>query len=416
MEKFQQICLNLNIHDLSKDKANYTDNYDDRRSLVKHVKQIVNLTGSFCLRGSILEIGSCWDGSKLGSIDEIDLLFVLDESQNDIKILDNHRVVWQGEEYSVREFCCIFFNKLDEVLCNDLPAGFEHGGYASPEYSGVRMNGPAATVLLKKCNTTSLDITLCFPAECDEVESWIKSLVPKCDNFPLPTDLTPHLVAYAVGETWEISTAHIEAQLFHELRGSIIQEAQIRNKVLLRMVDEFASQIYDNANKEKVKQDVDENPETNNKKNNTKHGLDSFWHSCRISGQMSKEQYNRYMRYNHGCLPEPTKYGELHKPHLSTNNAASKHILFRHASHSDDFRSSKFNSERMFCLMKCGIEGFSTANSDTHVEHIAQKPPAISKFSCRRTAPLEDYHQMVINHRALYAIVLKYAFTKVSKN
>ncbi len=508
IEQFKRLCKAINIHDLVEDEADYLAGYDERQRLVDYVVEQTE-SDAFPLRGRALEIGSCWDGSKLDRIDEIDLLFVLEKNQ--IERLQDGTMRWENKEYTIREFRRFFDDCLDEVLCSKAPDDFDHGGYASPQYSGVRMNGPASTILLTKSTfTTSVDITPCFPVECPEVEAWIKRLVLKCDNRPLPTNLKPHLVACAVEEKWQISTAHIEAQLLHEVWGSVLQQAQIRNKVLLHKVDAFASNIYD---KEKVKgtdevnnanmdrnentenaenteentEEQRENTDENSRKWNTICDTSQFCLVCSVLNRatMTTKQrllLNKRLRCEHSSLPEPTNHGELYKPPLLTNNAASKHILLHYATHDDDFRKSKHSGERMFWLMQDGIREFSAASPDTHVTHsacaktevvlsarantgvahsasektdmgqsasaktdvaqparantavaqsasantymaqsarantdviqTARKPPDISKFSCRRTS-LDDYQQMVINHRKLYSIMLEHTFTKV---
>ncbi len=444
-----------------KAKASHIETQDEKYKLVNHISARTR-SCPYPLQGGILEIGSCKDGTKLDPIDEIDLLFELKENQ--IEILANGKLRWGNREYTIREFRRHFDNFLDEVLCTNVPAGFDHGGYASPQYSGLRINGTATTLPVTNCkHTTALNITPCFPVDCANAicGEWVKSLRSKCSSRQLPTNLKPHLVPNVVEEKLEISTAHIEAELLYAVQGCIIHKAYIWIKALLDMVDNFASKIYDDQ-KNKGKKEVNNVSMTENMQNgeedreNTDQNTEEMERninknsccnnsvSCPICSDhnglnedMSEVQrllLNKRLKYEHNILPNPAYHGELSKLHLSTNNTVSKHILLRHATQ-DDFRElqrMERDVQRLFQLMKLGIKEFSAASTDTHVAHCATidtdvanspttgidmahsslRPPDIPKFSCRRTL-LGDCSQMVINHRELYTIMLEHMFTEV---
>ncbi len=111
-----------------------------------------------------------------------------------------------------------------------LREGWIHGGYASPEFSGVRCSGPAVTAMF--CNEIegclSLDVSIVFPMtshvrqrvdfpiqlarDCSELENIIESIQKKVQRKQLISpDL--HLIGDLADNTWQRTTAHTEAEL-----------------------------------------------------------------------------------------------------------------------------------------------------------------------------------------------------------
>ena len=64
------------------------------------------------------------------------------------------------------------------------PAGMEHGGFAHPEFSSVRCNGPAVTLLfLWKREKISVDLTLAIPVTLALERDVISSIEPIIDEL-----------------------------------------------------------------------------------------------------------------------------------------------------------------------------------------------------------------------------------------
>ncbi len=396
IEKFKILCKD---GDVFKPKARYQESDSQRGTLVDCITKLTE-SSYFPVRYRVIEIGSAKDGSKVGDMDEIDLLLELDE--NEIKKLEqSDKLLCKDKEYTIREFRRKFDNCLNKALSCIVPVEPQHGGDDFPHfYSGVRMNGPATTVQVKFKNckyTTSLNITPCFSLKSIEenLQPWVSELRSMCGNRTLTPNWKPHVVAEK--ESFKVSTAYIEAELLYAIQGYLIHEAYIYSKRLLAMVDDFASRVYDDK----------ENKKKNSMCNNNKHCL-----ICSNPKPMSKVRglvLDKRLRYEHNQLSEPNNHGELSKPHLSTNTTASKHLLLHHASN-DDFQKLT-DDGRIFELMKKNIKAFS--DDVVHVSHSATGvSDLIFKFSCRRTS-LAQYQQMVANHRELYSIVLQHFFSDV---
>ncbi len=464
---FEQVCKHISIPDLWEDNTDYQNGerggvhikrklrYKDCQHkidiLLKHIEKRI-VSSHFPLRGCILPIGSYKDGSKLEPMDEVDLLFVLEKGQ--IEILQDGRLRWGNVECTIQEFCCYFTNCLDEFLSSDIPAECHHGGYASPKYSGVRVNGPATTLLvkLKDCNyTTSLNITPCFSKSMDSnVKSWVHGLRLKVSNRAVLTDPKVHSVTNAVENKLEISTDYIEADLLSTVQQSIIHEAYVRNKALSYIVDTMASGFYeteenkgksegsevnngnikesrlqnnkeDTYNIETESQDgnTGENIEEHDKKNTMCNNdmprlVDAISNPNNIS-KVQRLSVNKRLRYEHKQIPKQAakKDGDLSRPYLSTNNTVSKHNLLRNPDPCDfeNIKATDHGITRMFELMKDTIKTFSVAG-DAHVAHPASTQSNVIKFLCRGKL-VDDYHQMKCNHHKLYQIMLEHTFSKV---
>ncbi len=169
----------------------------------------------FPFRGSIKKIGSCWDGSKVGKLDKVDTLFVLDPKQVTISKYfpgtRNVRDTYNGNEYSAGQLNTMFADAVELALEGYPPVGMEHN--AAPEFSGVRMGGPAVTVLyrttaecgpIQKGTMVSLDIILAMPFKKTEWDvmieiNWkIDRIISRTDNKRMDPPRTPHLIPYAV--------------------------------------------------------------------------------------------------------------------------------------------------------------------------------------------------------------------------
>ncbi len=104
------------------------------------------------LSGQLKNIGSCQDGSKVGKMNEADSLYVVDENitVESTTIDGAYRILGEQkhQNFEIKPRCMReqFATGYEEVISKvPLPDCLRHGGYKSPDYSGLRYNGPAAT-------------------------------------------------------------------------------------------------------------------------------------------------------------------------------------------------------------------------------------------------------------------------------
>ena len=120
--------------------------------------------------GSLFQIGSFYDGSKTGRLNEMDCLYVV--SQSDVVVQQigsgrgKFRMYVKDTQVKPRDINQKLIVAMRETLAElTLPDGWIHGGYASQGFSGVRCNGPAVTAMFcnKDENHISLDVSITFP-------------------------------------------------------------------------------------------------------------------------------------------------------------------------------------------------------------------------------------------------------------
>ncbi len=119
--------------------------------------------------GRLAQIGSFYDGSKTGGLNEMDYLYVVSEPSLKIRPVESDasqfRIWVRGKEVTPRELNESLITAMQRTLSKKvLPVKWQHGGYASPEFSGVRCNGPAITAMFCNENEShiSLDVSVAF--------------------------------------------------------------------------------------------------------------------------------------------------------------------------------------------------------------------------------------------------------------
>ena len=402
-------CITLS--DLEKDRAVFSSGHKIRISLLSHISDRIEMNEEFPFSGRIEKIGSCWDGSKVGQLDEVDTLYVLDPSHvtvaNDDTDMNNARVSYSGKEYSVRQLNTMFADALEKALEGEPPIGMEHNGFAAPEFSGVRISGPAVTVLyrtadqfgpIQKGTMVSLDITLAIPFKNNdvltEIGQKIDAIISVTDCKPIDPPRTPHLIPYSVTGTWKTTTAYIEANVLHELEGHIpLKRAHLLLKCLQRKVEQFTSAYklfevdppqetrYNSRHIELVRQLSDL----------VRHGNSSITRQCMKFGYILMTPVERQ------------HHNELDKKNISINNAATKHLLF-HKATPEDYKPQLLNEHPTLELMKAVILEFAMQDSYFVQHFFHHRFPSICKFSAREI--LGDHiHQMVTKLRKLYYVL-----------
>ncbi len=424
VDNFRMYLRGLSIPDLEKEKANYATGNTVRDLLLKHIRDVTTGNAKFRFEGSVEKIGSSWDGSKLHQVDEVDLLFILSKRQiGFIQTDDTVRVEWCGHVYKPRELVEHFADSLESVLSRAKPEYLQHGGYAAPEFSGVRLCGPAVTVLYQtqgddtceKGTNISVDITLAVPLSClgcaEELESALKGWKDKKlkqVNEPMTCCLGLHAVPNTSSDRWQLSSALFESERLNQLGSeSTVRKSYLLLKALLHRVDRKA---------------LEENIFGINVTEMNANARDLCDQLVASINQRSlcRDQLNKCMRYGHTLLPRSTSvsHGELEKELVSINKAASKHILLDVADPTD-FEVKHLKSKRVIHLMKQVIE--QLVSSEVFVNHVLQKlcadhalhSPEICKFSFRKFIVLK-WEVMAMKLQRCYMMVLEYCLSDVS--
>ncbi len=308
------------------------------------------------LPGQLRDIGSCWDGSKVGTVNEMDSLYVMDGDKFTV-IPGSTQGVYHvylrqdSSEIKPRRIRDKFADVYSELVSQaELPDCLKHGGYktcrkrrhrkARPKaisgstrgpftpksrFSGVRFNGPAVTsqFLAKDKTLLTWDVT---PVVVLGNDGAIQEAVRRCmqpiiaenpDKMFPPGDI--HLIPDATENVWRLSTAQMEADILRVLsREAPIKKALSFCKVLSSRLKEWSG---DNTG---IGSDVVKIIEE----------LDRHLAIGDIPEMaLAIQRLNTKMRFAHIWIPADMKeeYNEDKKSSISVNNAAVKHILLRAA-------------------------------------------------------------------------------------
>ena len=289
-------------------------------------------------QGALAHIGSCWDGSKIGRMNEMDCLFVMDVPGLTINkqphLSGEYQVLISGKQLKPRNFNVLFANCLEKaVLETPLPSSIQHGGYAKPEFSGLRFNGPASTALFSyRPNTDpefplSLDVTPAFPlpsefAERLQLIEHIRSIIQ--ENKGTQTIINgPHVVPDILNDTWKLSTAQVEAEILKDvLKVCPPRLALARSKALFHHLEKLNTDlsVFNTPAKEGQPRIVTD----------LRHYMATTDQRKR---QNLREDLNARMRYEHIQIPprQRLEFHETSKNGLAINTAAVKHIILAYA-------------------------------------------------------------------------------------
>ncbi len=80
----KQFINSISIADLEEEPADFAAGHRVRSSVLEYIRARTEQNAEFPLHGTIEKIGSSWDGSKVGQLDEVDTLFVLDPKTSPI--------------------------------------------------------------------------------------------------------------------------------------------------------------------------------------------------------------------------------------------------------------------------------------------------------------------------------------------
>ncbi len=380
-EDFRQWARKIDIYRLGEGAADFATEQQEeivkefgayRKNVVKKLSEELTYE-NLGLNGQLRDIGSCIDGSKVGSASEMDSLYVIQGSN--LTVEKSHKQglyhVYLGKDASRQE---IQPRRLREQLadkCSELisrlklPHCLQHGGYKSPSgqshqphcneqaedpqlqvsgYSGLRYNGPAVTSQFLTNDNALLtwDITPVVVLHDDahiqatvrESESMQAIIADNPEKMFPPSDV--HLFPDATTNLWRPTTAEMEANLLCRMsKHAPFKEAFSACKVLSTHLKKWA-----NEKARFTPPDVDI--------------VDALIQYIAMKDTSAKteatETLNRKMRFAHIWIPidRRDEYHEDKKVSISINNAAVKHILMKAASH----RKGAFGPEKNPDLVK----------------------------------------------------------------
>ena len=352
---FNRWARKVDIFTLGEGAANFALNKHEeivkefgeyRRDLTEKLSKLFSFSG-ISLPGQLRDIGSCWDGSKVGAVNEMDSLYVI---QSDSLVLREHedkRGVYRVfvnvhlamHEVMPRTIRDQFTQRYSQLVSDlKLPNCLDHGGYKASRnhevnrenpktgYSDVRYNGPAATsqFLAKDNSLLTWDMTpaIVLPLDVQTQDALRQSLQAIiADNpdkmFP-PSDV--HLIPDVVENVWRRSTAQMEADILRVLS----KEGPMKTSL------SFCKVLSSRLKRWTDKVEIDYSA--------TVDIIDELLRNLAMHGTQKKtleeiDAFGRNMRFGHIFIPcdKKEQYCEDTKSNISINNAAVKHILFKAA-------------------------------------------------------------------------------------
>ncbi len=367
-DAFLRWAQKIDIYDLEKHKADFAldkkteDEFGEyRREVEDKLRQSFQYIQppyrGLNIKGTLQNIGSCHDGSKVEKMDEVDSFYVLEGDNITVEPTGspgNYRLFWQKGsikfEIHARNMRNQFADVCDEIISGlHLPTCLRHGGYNSPTYSGLRYNGPAATsqFLTKDGTLLTLDMTptFCLPRTetiCHDVKQLLNPIRDVISDKMLDK-IDIHLIPVGRENLWRVSTAHLEANILRILPTvAPIKQALSYCKILLSQLKKWNTQ-----NCEGFTCKID------NIFGCVMKDLDDYVKGLRKSKDIV-QRLNMDLRYAHIWIPHQKRmlYHEDPKSYISFNNAAVKYILLTTALEHPEAFSDRENMDLVVKLMK----------------------------------------------------------------
>ncbi len=406
-ERFQEfVNTDIDIRDLRHHMADFTQSsgvaqalHTIRSCLHSGLQQNIG-----CL-GSLSQIGSFYDGSKTGRLNEMDCLYVISES--DIRVQEvapgqgQFRVYVKGIEIKPRELNKTLITAMKKTLSEMiLPEGWTHGGYASREFSGVRCNGPAVTAMFcnKDENHISLDVSIAFPLKpqlqqradfplqlrehCQYLKDNISRIQSELTGIQVSADL--HLIGNLVDNTWQVTTALAEAEILRALKPdcSVKRALEIFKALASKLQAWYEGSIAKYSSHDRESLPVEKRKLPPNKYRGVV--LEDLYHYKEADPESKvqiRDRLNTEMAFQHIWLSSSDRedYKEVLKSDASINTAAMKHIILRTALQLNGaFSKSSKQLEQQ--LIRAVLEELSSTDS-FYTQHALIPDCMISKFS-----------------------------------
>ncbi len=404
-EDFIQWARKIDIYTLDKGAADFsTEKHEQivdefgayRKNVVSNLAKKLTYE-NLPLPGRLSDIGSCIDGSKVGSANEMDSLYIMDGNNYIIEKSDKrglYRVYVEIDstrhEIQPRRLREQLAKKYSELISRlKLPDCLANAGYRSsvehshdPQllnsgYSGVRYNGPAVTsqFLTKDKTLITWDITPVVVLRDGEIQARVRKSKSMqaiiADNtekmFP-PNDI--HLFPDATTNIWRLTTAAMEADVLCRMSShAAFKEAFSSCKVLSTNLKGWRDK---NIKFDDVTLLVDI--------------VGALTRYNAMDGSAEKteegEVLNRMMRFAHIWISADKRdeYNEDKKSAVSVNNAAVKHALLRAASDTKGAFVPPKNPALVTKLIRTAFEELGDDKSYS-TEHAFLPEMRISHFS-----------------------------------
>ncbi len=362
--KFESWVKRLNIYDLAKDKADFyldealvTDFEAYRSKVAVELAKCVEYD-KIKLKGQTKNIGSCHDGSKIGKMNEVDSQYVIIDNHLVVKenIHGDFQVMWKDNSASCdflprrmrNQFASAYGGVISKL---HLPNSLTHAGYRSPEYSGLRYNGPAATSQFlaegedtdQRLLTWDMTPTICLGSKdrsCVKVREIIHPILQQNPD-KMFGETNVHLIPDSNEGIWKLTTAQLEADLLREL---IPSTAPV--KIALSCSKALASKLKEwNSRHLTLPKAFECYPEVRR----VLCMLNSF---RKNPDDHFAESLNQVLKYEHIWIPPKVRKlcNEDEKAYISINTAAMKHILLAAALKEPEAFSAKQNDDLLVVM------------------------------------------------------------------
>ncbi len=355
--------------------------------------------------GSLLQIGSFYDGSKTGRLNEMDCLYVVSVPDVEVQHLPadarQFKVYLKGIEIKPRVLNKQLIAVMKETMSEmTLPSGLTHSGYAFQDFSGVRCNGPAVTAMFcdRYENYASLNIAIAFllTSQLQQRPEFPQELKRCCQllnaiSFRIQGQLTRtqvsvelHLICDPVNNTWLPTTAVAEANILRALKP----DCPVKRVMEICKILAFKLQAWYREKWGKyLNCDLELLPI---KKRRTspeyrRRSILSNLHNYETGDPDSKAQLrdtlNADMAFQHIWLSSTDRvnHKEILKSDASINTTAIKHVILRTALQLDG-AFSKTNMQLEQQLIRAVFEELSSTDS-FYTQHAFLQDWMISKFS-----------------------------------
>ncbi len=409
-ERFEDfVNSDMDLRDMHQHMADFTQSGDVAQALhaIRSCLQL-GLQQRLTCGGSLFQIGSFYDGSKTGRLNEMDCLYVISESD----VLVQHvtsgkggvRVYVKGIEIKPREINQKLIAAMQEILSEmTLPDGWTHGGYNFPDFSGARCNGPSVTAMF--CNKDekhiSLDVSIAFPLtsqlqqradfpshlrdSCRFLAENINKIQSELTRTQISADL--QLIGNVVDDTWQPTTAMAEAEILRCLRPDCPVKRALE---ICKVIGSKIQKWYEdhNTRRQTSAKEYDDGTPASRIRQSAEHARKSILadlHGCSEGMPHSKagcrKRLNASMVCQHIYLSsaDRSKFREVLKSDVSINNAAIKHIILKTALQLNG-AFSETNKQVEQQLVRSVFEDLSSMNS-FYTQHALIRDSMINKFS-----------------------------------
>ncbi len=390
----------IDMRDITQDMADFTQGagvaqalHTIRGDLQSGIQEKLGYAGSLC------QIGSFYDGSKTGRLNEMDCLYVVSESDvvvQQVRSAEGHfRVYVNDNEVKPRDINEKLITAMKATLSKvTLPIGWTHGGYHSQEFSGVRCNGPAVTAMFcnKDENHISLDISIAFPLTSqhqkahafpeqlkDHSQSLLDMVTDIQGKVPRraidPADL--HLIGNLVDNTWQPTTALAEAEILRVLDT----ECSVKESIDICKAASAKQQKWYEKNNTLKERLTKEKNEVILAKSVTLASVNTYIEADLDSRAQLVDKLNTNMAFQHIWLSSSDRknHKEVLKADASINTAAIKHIILKKALQMKR-AFSEHNRTYRDCLVRAVFEELSDSET-VYTPHAFVCGVQLPKFS-----------------------------------